>query len=132
MTPALVATETEVIAHCLEFLALHGVHLHRRNVGGMRNDRGRYVQFGESGQADYFGTYQGRTLEIEFKRTGYRPHGQQQKKHFAEQVAWLNGINAAGGIGLVIDRVEYLAKLWPAIVAGGTFRILDDGTVEEI
>ncbi len=130
MIPTLPITEADVTAQCLAYLACHGVVMHRRNVGGMRDSRGQYVAFGAKGQADYYGTVNGRMLEIEFKRTGYRPRSVREREHFARQVAWLNEINATGAIGLMIDRFEHLQALWPWIMSGAQFHIHDDGTAE--
>ncbi len=130
MMPTLPITEADVTAQCLIYLACHGVVLQRRNVGGFRNASGKYVAFGEKHQADYYGAVNGRMIDLEFKRTDYKPYGRKKREDYAGQIAWLNERNREGAIGLMIDRLEYLQALWPWIMADAQFHVHDDGTVE--
>ena len=76
----------------------------RNNVGMLKDERGQYVRYGLGGNggSDLIGwtTVQGRAVftAIEVKRKG--------KKPTPEQVAFVDAIKAAGGIGAVCFSVQ--------------------------
>ncbi len=123
-------TESDVIAQSLAFLAIHGCHLERQNTGGMTNARGRYVQFNEPGSSDYRGSVAGRRLAVEFKAPDWKPGGKRERTRFARQIAYLNRVNADGGVGLLIDHLDALVVAWHYVAAGASVFVRDDGRME--
>ncbi len=124
-------TEADVIAQSLAFLRLHGVTMERRNTGGFTNPHGQYVQCSEPGAADYHGTLPGgRRFELELKAPDWKPGGNRERERFARQISYLNRVNSDGGVGLLIDHVEALIKVWPYITPGAGVLVLPDGRLE--
>ena len=86
------------------------ITLHRRNVGGMQNNKGQFVRFGEPGQSDLFGTIkayrchvcgmlcEGITLEIEVKSA--------KGKLTAKQVAWQEKVRQNNGVAITVRPTE--------------------------
>lgn len=115
--------EAQLLRDCSDLLTRRGIAHRRLSNGGarVRNGEGpeRYVQFGITGGADLLAILRpfGRWLAIECKVAGREPTD--------EQAEFLDAINAAGGLGLVIHDVRELAaaldelalKLEPLIAA---------------
>ena len=104
-----VPSETETTKAILELLAIHKIFAWRANTGGAAYPDGkggfRHVRYGFGGVADLIGIMPlshglapGRFLAIEVKYPGKRPT--------ADQQAFLDAVNAHGGIGFVATSVE--------------------------
>lgn len=100
------AREADVLHACLDLLRLRGVVAWRQNQGAMkqagRNGRERFIRFaGIRGISDIIGVLpDGRFLAIECKRPGQRPT--------PDQLAFLEAVNRAGGLGIVVYDVAEL------------------------
>ena len=94
-------------------LALLGIVLHRRNVGGFEDDYGHWVQFADAGQADTYGwdVRTGRHWEIEWKRPGNRPT--------PAQLDWLRECTRLGAVAFWCDSVAIAERVAAAILKGG-------------
>jgi len=101
--------ETDLVNACLQLLKLRGVFAWRQNTAGIRRrDRaGREFWAAPAlrGVADILAVApgSGKLVALEVKRPGGKPT--------AEQVAFLDSVNVAGGIGMVIRDVGALAAL---------------------
>jgi len=102
--PALTETEHGIQGAILEALVLHPrvAWAHRMNTGATvveaKTGR-RFIRYGFKGMADITGQLtDGRRLEIEVKRPGKRPTG--------DQVAFIAAVNKAGGVAGVACSVE--------------------------
>lgn len=100
--------ETELVRACLDLLKHRGVHAWRNNSGaatlfGRGGDK-QLVRFGLPGSSDILGILPpvGRFLAVECKRPG--------GKLTATQRAFLDGVQEAGGVGLLIDDVKELDR----------------------
>lgn len=95
-----------VVKPCLEWLKLHGIMAWRQNVGGfLRAHEGkrRFVKFGRPGMSDIAGILPaGRALYIECKLAG--------KALTHSQRAFLDEVNATGGLGIVVHSVDELIE----------------------
>jgi len=120
-------TEKQVTQEVLEALRMFGLEPVRQNVGGGVNPSGRYVAFGEPGQADWKAELpDGRTLFIELKREGFDPaklRGEKQA-HFARQLEKLRHENERGNVAFWTDNAVLITKVLPIILAGG--RVTED------
>jgi hypothetical protein len=101
-------SESVVLAGCLQLLKLAGVFCWRANTGGAYMDGGgrrRFVRFGPVGCADILAALPpaGKLLAVECKRPG--------GKATPSQRAFLQAVNDAGGLGVVIDDVQQLEEL---------------------
>ena len=102
-------TETNLVRACLELLRLRGILSWRQNTAGIRRrDRaGREFWAAPAlrGVADILAVApgSGKLVAIEVKRPGGKPT--------PDQVAFLDSVNVAGGIGMVIRDVGALAAL---------------------
>jgi len=102
--------------------------LHRRNVGAQKID-GRYVKFGEPGQADLFGIvskwqcpycqrkHEGKTVEIEAK--GIDKNGKRGKQSPAQK-KWQAEVERNNGIYLLLypaetDPIRLAVRIWRLI-----------------
>jgi hypothetical protein len=104
VTMSLPATrETAVVKAVLQYLQhVRGWVAWRSNSGALKAEN-RLVRFGTPGQADVLGVLPGgRLLAVECKRPG--------GKTTALQRAWLDMVASAGGLALVVDGVESLAR----------------------
>jgi hypothetical protein len=80
--------ERDVQKSIIEWMRSYGCIVWRRNVGAVRR-HGRYIRFGEKGQADIYGILpDGRHFECEVKRPGKRPS--------ADQLLFLMSTNRIG------------------------------------
>lgn len=94
--------ETELVKQCLELLKLRGIFAWRQNTGAMRIGN-RLVRFGQRGIADILGVLpDGRFLAIECK-VGNR-------KVTTEQNAFLDSVEANGGVALVVRSLDELDR----------------------
>jgi hypothetical protein len=88
--------ESETIPPVLQWLALQGIRVHRRNVGLFRQEykgKSRWVRFAEPGMCDYWFILpdgSGRHIEMEWKRPGAWPR--------PAQIVWMISVNARGGV----------------------------------
>ena len=86
------------------------IKIFRRNVGGMRDDNGQFVRFGEAGQSDLYGWIvqhwcpfcnrccEGTHFEIELKSADGTLTPEQEK--------WLKMVAANNGIAIVLRPIE--------------------------
>lgn len=102
--------ESEVLKAAKQYLdvlqQLGRLHYWRNNTGGATYGK-QYVAYGVKGGSDYLGLIrpEGRFLAVEIKR----PVGGHVRK---EQKAFLDAVNAAGGLGFIATSVpEIQAKL---------------------
>ena len=102
--------EADVLAACRALLTLRGIPHWRQNSGALRVD-GRFVRFGLPGCSDLIGILprSGRLIACEVKRPG----GQLT----AAQRAFLDAVNAAGGVGIVVEDVKVLARVLDRLMA---------------
>ncbi len=117
-------TEADVTRACLAALAVHGIKLDRRNVGGIRrinkDGSSQYIPCGVPGDSDFTGTLPGgKRFDLEIKRPGKKP----SKK----QLARLRRVNELGGIGLWVDDAGNLARVLPRLLQGWRCEIDEDG-----
>ena len=106
------------------------LQLHRRNVGTTKTKSGRFVKFGEAGQADLFGTLkkwtcpdcgrtrEGITIEIEVK--GIYKNGK-RGVHSPAQKKWQAEVERNNGIYLLLypvetDPIGLRVRVWRLIV----------------
>jgi len=88
-------------------LPAHGGVVWRQNTGSIKLG-GRYVRFGVVGGSDIMGwTPAGKFLAIEAKRPGATLKPEQQ--------AFLDRLRFAGGVGLVVRRLQDLIDQWEQI-----------------
>ena len=115
--------ESDVLAACLQYLALKGVFAWRQNQGAIPRKGGGYRRFvGLRGVSDILGILPqraevvgegmvrfGNLLAVEVKRPGEKPR--------SEQTAFLERVNGLGGVGLCVHSVgELEARLRPFLV----------------
>jgi VRR-NUC domain len=101
--------EADVLAGCLEYLSLRNIPHWRANSGAAhlqhRDGTSRFVRFGVRGQSDILGILPGsgggKLLAVECKA----PRGRLSP----DQAAFLEMVNGAGGLGIVVRSVEELA-----------------------
>lgn len=98
-----VPREQDLPKACLVWLHLHGFHVWRQNAGGMKVGK-RFVRFShQPGISDIIGwTKTGRFLAIETKRRGQKPTQVQRD--------FLDALNRAGGVGLVVHSLDELIE----------------------
>lgn len=102
------AEEADVLRACLRYLLLAGIPHWRANAGAARlqhqDGSERFVRFGIEGQSDILGVIPGtgRFLAVETKAPGGRLSD--------DQVAFLEMVNRAGGLGIVARSAEELAE----------------------
>jgi hypothetical protein len=95
--------ETALVKACLTLLRLRGVMAWRQNVGAAKLDR-RFVRFGAPGVSDILGVLKGgRFLAVECKAGKSRPTD--------AQAAFLAGVEAAGGVAVVVRDVRELQAI---------------------
>lgn len=88
----------------MQYGALRGLVLHRRNVGAgkFKGDSGKdyFVKFSTVGESDLWGIQPGtgRHVEIECKAPG--------KKPTPAQTLWINGVRALGGLAFCVDNFD--------------------------
>lgn len=99
--------ETEIQRDVLQFVSLHPAvaWAKRFNSGAGQlaypdGKSSRFMRFGFPGMSDVMGQLRrsGRFLAIEVKRPGEKPT--------PEQIAFLDTVNAAGGLGFVAYRID--------------------------
>jgi len=86
------------------------IKVFRRNIGGMKDDKGQFVRFGETGQSDLYGwvvehrcsfcnrLQEGTHFEIELKSASGKLTPAQEK--------WLKMVAANNGIAIVLRPIE--------------------------
>lgn len=91
--------EREIVRAILDYLRLEKIPAWRNNTGAVQEGR-RFIRFGPKGGADILGVLppDGRFLALEVKRPGR--HATQ------EQQAFLDWVDAAGGIGEVVTSIQ--------------------------
>lgn len=106
--------ESDVLAACLQYLAVKGIFAWRQNQGAIPLKDGGYRRFvGLRGVADILGVLPqhvlvvgegemrfGNLLAVEVKRPGQKPR--------PEQAAFLARVNGLGGVGLCVHSVREL------------------------
>jgi hypothetical protein len=103
-----------VLTPCLALLRLRGVHHWRNNTGAAmlpgRGGKPQRVTFGLPGGSDIFGILapSGRWLAVETKAPACKLAGRRKGRLSPEQRAFLEAINADGGVGLCIWDVRVL------------------------
>ena len=112
--------ESDVLAACLQYLAVKGIFAWRQNQGAIPLKNGGYRRFvGLRGVSDILGILPqrvpvvgegdvqfGNLLAVEVKRAGEKPR--------PEQAAFLERINERGGVALCVHSVgELEAQLRP-------------------
>lgn len=118
--------ESDLLAACLQWLQMQGVWCWRQNQGAIPLRNGGYRRFvGLKGVADILGILPqtvcltgeaepvtfGNLLAVETKRPGEKPRPEQQ--------AFLERVNALGGVGVCVHSVEELERsLRPYLLAG--------------
>jgi hypothetical protein len=115
--------ESDVLAACLQYLAVRGIFAWRQNQGAIPLKHGGYRRFvGLRGVSDILGILPqrvevvgegavrfGNLLAVEVKRPGEQPR--------PEQASFLERVNEQGGIGLCVHSVgELEARLRPYLV----------------
>lgn len=98
-------TETALVRACLQYLSLRGILAWRNNTTGVYDPvRKRFRTFtGMKGVADVLGVLPGgRLLAVEAKQ----PRGRLSE----EQKVFLDGVNRAGGLAVVVRDVRQLAE----------------------
>ena len=104
--------ESALVKACLDLLAVRRIFAWRNSVGAAYNPRGRFVRFGKVGSSDILGVLPGgRLLALEVKRPGGRLT--------EAQADFLQQINTAGGLAVMIQDVETLERLLPQEARGG-------------
>ena len=94
--------ESHVVRACLDLLDLLQIPAWRNNTGVSRTG-GRYIKFGLKGSSDILGLIPdgtGRMLAVECKAG--------KKKPTVEQRAFIDRVNDAGGLGLVVYSADEL------------------------
>jgi hypothetical protein len=108
--------ESDVLAACLQYLALKGVYAWRQNQGAIPLKAGGYRKFvGLRGVADILGILSqqvtvagegkvrfGNLLAVEVKRPGEKPR--------PDQSAFLARVNELGGVGVCVHSVRELEE----------------------
>ena len=97
-------SESKVQAACIDLLDKHPnvVKWWRQNTGSAKMG-GRFVKFSFKGASDLMGVLRGgRFLAVEVKATGKAPS--------LEQIAFLDAVNAAGGLAVCVDDPVQLAN----------------------
>ena len=112
--------ESDVLAACLQYLAVKGIFAWRQNQGAIPLKNGGYRRFvGLRGVSDILGILPqrvdvvgegevrfGNLLAVEVKRPGEKPR--------PEQAAFLERVNELGGVGICVHSVAELeARLRP-------------------
>ena len=97
--------ESTVLASCLSFLKTNGIFCWRQNTGAFKTKDGGYFRSSTiNGVSDIIGICpDGRFLAVECKRTKGGIVSDAQKD-------FLNKINAAGGVGIVVNSLESLVN----------------------
>ncbi len=105
--------ESEVQSEGMGWLKGQGCQVYRRNTGGLRNSKGKYVPFNEPGASDtWIITPAGVHGEVEWKRPGERPT--------LDQVLWLLKTNGHGhSFSFWVDNTETLKAVYRAVVNEG-------------
>lgn len=94
--------ETQLVNACLDLLVMFGVFAWRNNTGATKIGD-RFIRFGMKGASDILGVLPGgRFLAVECKM----PKG----KTSEAQDEFLAGVNASGGLGIVVRSVDELAE----------------------
>jgi hypothetical protein len=105
-------TEADIQSAILEYLALRG------ETGIQRTNSGRVagVELAAGGTADLTGylrrhpRYRGKFCAIEVKRPGWKPRNKGDRDRYARQLAYLEDVRAAGGIGILAYGVEDVVR----------------------
>ena len=94
--------EAYIITAVCGYLAAVGVPYWRINSGAYKTERGGFVRYGAPGMADVYAVGPaGRSIWIECKR----PEGGRLS---AAQAEFLEVINKAGGVGIVVNSIDSL------------------------
>jgi hypothetical protein len=100
-TPKLpVPRESAIQRAILDYLRSVGLEPWRNNTGATKTAHGSFVRYGKVGSGDLFALLppHGRLLSVEVKRPGRKPTD--------EQVAFMEAVNAAGGLAIVATSVD--------------------------
>jgi hypothetical protein len=128
--------ESQVMRECLDILwAYRGaVTLERRNVGGSYNGSGQYVAFSSPDASDFtghvlVGPHRGKRIDLELKRGDFDPRKArgEPRERFRRQLARLDALNRAGGIGLWVRDAADLAFALDQILAGARIELDEQG-----
>jgi hypothetical protein len=104
--------ERTVLYSVKKRLQVFGITLWRRNVGGLRNQQGKYVAFSARNRADLEGIGPGgRRWEIEVKRYGEKPT--------RGQLLWLKQMTDLGAVAFWVDNADTADRIAPVIIQGG-------------
>lgn len=114
--------ERTVQRSIVQRLAVRGITLWRRNIGGFTDDYGHYVKFSESGQSDLWGidlcNHWARHWEIETKRYGEIPA--------PKQLAWLKEMTIRGCVAFWADDPNVADSIAMAVLDGGRIHWHED------
>lgn len=96
--------ESDVLAACLQYLALRRIFAWRQNQGAIPLPGGRYRKFnGMAGQSDIIGCLpDGRFLACEVKRPG--------GKMSPEQEEFQRRVTEAGGVAVCVTSIDELER----------------------
>lgn len=106
----LTTSEHEIQSAIIDLIRLRGGVVTRINSGSMitkRNDRTYCVQLADKGTSDLIALYKGVYLAIEVKGAN--------GKASDEQIAFLESVAEAGGVGLLAYDVDFVSSLMDRI-----------------
>jgi hypothetical protein len=97
-------SESQLVTACLEYLLVMGIPAWRNNSGATMIGK-RFIRFGMKGSSDILGVLPptGRFLAVECKQ----PKGRTTES----QDEFLDAINEAGGLGVVVRSVDELESM---------------------
>lgn len=93
--------EADVLKSVLEYLAVKNIPAVRMNTGAFKTEEGGFIRCGVRGMSDIYAVgKKGRSIWIECKQPGGRLTKYQE--------AFMDMINKAGGVGIVVNSVDSL------------------------
>jgi len=121
----------------LQALRAFGVDCERQNTGGMSNEKGQYVAFGQSGNTDITGMmtrgpWRGRRVDVEVKRPGFdpkRPGSARARQRWQKQLERIQRTNRNGGIAFWATSADEVAAVMTRVNEGLRVVVEEDGTV---
>lgn len=105
-------SEHDTQSSIIDLIRLKGGIATRVNSGGSIAKRGKYIRLASKGTSDIIACYSGVPLYIEVKKEG--------ECATDEQVAFLESVAEAGGVGLVAYDVEFVNVILTNLSYGGT------------
>jgi hypothetical protein len=121
--PRPLVNEAEIARNGVKELELRGIWTIKVNPGSYTVREGefhRFIRQAPQGTADRIGLLNdGRFLGVEWKRPGDRPR--------VDQIAWMQTVNARGGVAFWADSMPALARVLDHIEAGGRVHVEADG-----